>query len=308
MTIFNAENEGIASLLEQILTSEFRLSRVDGTHIIEPIRFGKDGSVFGNAHKNETNWDVIDGKFSFISSSGKPSTIFTSVSHCDGKIEMVGAFLLKENSGIFHKLELIKAPISDKQHPPSLTNFKLADKIKKYGWCIGDHTYGSPKVLESGSAKLSIGKFCSIAGNVVIILANHRIDTVTTYPFHALRKYWKGANTSGLSDHSSNGDITIGNDVWIGYGACIMSGVTIGDGAVIAANSLVNKDVPPYSVVGVTPAKIIRKRHSDEIISSLLTIKWWNWDDEVVDAHIPLLLDDAEKFVELVNSKRIKDK
>jgi acetyltransferase-like isoleucine patch superfamily enzyme len=121
---------------------------------------------------------------------------------------------------------------------------------------FGDFTYGTPTVFSWGEGTvLRVGRFCSIAGNVSIFLGgNHRSDWITTYPFGCLKYFNKKPGHP-----STNGDVVIGNDVWIGCNATILSGVKIGDGSVIAANSLVTKDVPDYSIVGGNPAKVIRK-------------------------------------------------
>lgn len=135
---------------------------------------------------------------------------------------------------------------------PRLTRSFLRNDVEKYGWTIGKHTYGKPRILERVS-KLSIGNFCSIGENCVISLGNHRLDAVSTYPFSTLKSWWP--NAAGLIDHDSKGDVLIGNDVWIGDGVFIGSGVTIGDGAVIAARSVVTRNVKQYSIVGGSPAK-----------------------------------------------------
>lgn len=131
----------------------------------------------------------------------------------------------------------------------------------------GKYTYGTPNVLwRNDDAKLTVGKFCSIASNVNIYLGgNHRQDWVSTYPFGHINKNIFD-NSDGSGHPSTKGDIVIGNDVWIGNNTTIMSGVTIGDGAVIANNSHVVKNVEPYSLVGGNPAKIIRYRFTPEQI------------------------------------------
>lgn len=136
--------------------------------------------------------------------------------------------------------------------------------------------------------KLIIGKFCSIACGAKFIFtsANHTLKSLSTYPFPLFFEEW-GLNKNDITDAWDNkGDIIIGNDVWIGYEAIIMQGVKIGDGAVIGTRSVVTKDVPPYTIVGGTPAKTIRKRFSDAIISDLLKIEWWNWSKERICQNI----------------------
>jgi len=161
---------------------------------------------------------------------------------------------------------------------------------------IGEYTYGTP-VVKSWDDKthLKIGKFCSIAGNVQILLGGeHRTDWITTYPFNTLFP-----EASHFTGHPrTKGDVEIGNDVWIGQKAIILSGVTIGNGAVIGAGSVVSKDVPAYTVVAGNPAKIIRYRFTEEQINKLEKIAWWNWSDEKIFEAIPFLLDDnIEEFL-----------
>jgi len=145
--------------------------------------------------------------------------------------------------------------------------------------------------------KLIIGKFCMIASDVTFIMngANHLTDTVSTYPFAVFGHGWEHAMDG--KQYPRKGDITIGNDVWIGYKATIMAGVRIGDGAIIAANATVTKDVAPYAIVGGNPAMEIRKRFSDDKISKLLDIKWWDWPIEKISEKVHLLTgNDVEKL------------
>ena len=127
--------------------------------------------------------------------------------------------------------------------------------------------------------KLIIGKFCSIACGAKFIFnsANHKLSSISTYPFPIFFEEW-GLNVKDITAAWDNkGDIAIGNDVWIGYEAVILSGVSIGDGAVIGTRAVVTKDVPPYTIVGGVPAKPIRKRFQREIVDAMLKIKWWDW-------------------------------
>ncbi len=137
--------------------------------------------------------------------------------------------------------------------------------------------------------KLIIGKFCMIASDVTFIMngANHLTDAISTYPFAIFGKGWEGAMEG--KDYPTKGDAVIGNDVWIGYNATIMPGVTIGDGAIIASNATVTKDVAPYAVVGGNPAQEIRKRFSDEEIERLLALKWWDWEVEKITRNVKCL-------------------
>ena len=142
---------------------------------------------------------------------------------------------------------------------------------------IGKYTYINKYCLIDKSTE-SIGRFCSIAYNVRIGLGSHPVDWISTHSFVYDKKY--GFNTKNR--FVSNEKTIVGNDVWIGANATILNGVTIGDGAIIGAHSLVTKDVEPYSIVVGVPAKVIRYRFDKDTIQKLLAIKWWNWQDDLI--------------------------
>lgn len=163
------------------------------------------------------------------------------------------------------------------------------------------YSYGPIKVSFADKCpyKLSVGKFSSIA-NLQVFLAHgdgHDCSFVSTFPFGL-----QLANIFQVENHSknSNGDVSIGNDVWIGANSTIMSGVTVGDGAVIAANSHVIKNVEPYSIVGGNPAQHIKYRFTPTQIEKLLKIKWWNWDDQKIQQFIHLIC--SNNVDEFINS------
>ena len=135
---------------------------------------------------------------------------------------------------------------------------------------------------------LKIGKFCSIACGAKFLFtsANHTMRSLSTYPFPIFFEEWDLSVNQITDAWDNKGDIVIGNDVWIGFEAVIMSGVTIGDGAIVGARAVVTKDVPPYTIVGGVPVKEIRKRFSDERISELLNLKWWDWPEEKIQKNI----------------------
>lgn len=137
--------------------------------------------------------------------------------------------------------------------------------------------------------KLIIGKFCQIASDVTFIMngANHLTDAVSTYPFAIFGHGWENAMDG--KTYPSRGNTVIGNDVWIGYGATIMAGVTVGDGAIIATKSVITRDVPPYTIVGGNPAREIRKRFSAEEIKRLQAMEWWDWPVDKITEHLSLL-------------------
>ena len=135
---------------------------------------------------------------------------------------------------------------------------------------------------------LRIGKFCSIACGAKFLFAsaNHTQASVSTYPFPIFFEEWDLDIGDVTSAWDHKGDIVIGNDVWIGYEAVVMAGVTIGDGAIIGARAVVTKDVPPYTIVGGVPARKIRRRFSDDVIARLQELKWWDWPAEQIQRNI----------------------
>ena len=179
----------------------------------------------------------------------------------------------------------------------------LADKFP--GQKIGPFSYGEMIVFRYGDsdANLEIGNYCSFAADVKIFLGGeHRTDWVSTYPFNALHPEF-----SHIEGHPrSKGDVRIGNDVWLGRGAVVLSGVTIGDGAAIGAYSVVTKDVPDYAIVGGNPAKLLKMRFPPEVIERLRAIQWWNWSPERVKRAVPYLQNsNIEEFIRLVNGGQL---
>ncbi len=136
--------------------------------------------------------------------------------------------------------------------------------------------------------KLKIGKFCSIACGAKFLFtsANHTLKSLSTYPFPIFFEEWQLDGKDICDAWDNKGDIVIGNDVWIGFEAVILSGVTIGDGAVIGSRAVVTKDVEPYTIVGGVPAKAIRKRFDEQTIEKLEKIGWWNWNEEQIRQNI----------------------
>ncbi len=175
---------------------------------------------------------------------------------------------------------------------------KDLDEFKKFE--IGDFTYGSPVILDWGEgATLKIGRFCSIAENVSIFLGgNHRMDWLSTYPFNKIKHFRKDAGH--IKGHpQTKGDVIIGHDVWIGWGAVIMSGVKIGNGAVVGAYAVVTKDIQPYEVVAGNPAKHIKFRFDENTIDILMKNEWWNLNENQIKELIPILCNN-----DIMNYKR----
>ncbi len=170
----------------------------------------------------------------------------------------------------------------------------------------GDYTYYDDAVDPTGfernnvlfnypefGDRLIIGKFCSIASGTKFIMgpANHRISSVTTYPFHVFGGLWSEQTPDHISQLPFKGDTVIGNDVWFGRECVVMPGIKIGDGAIVAAYSVVTRDVEPYSVVGGNPARFLKKRFGDELIELLLCLKWWDLEPAALAKLLPLLCD-----------------
>lgn len=168
---------------------------------------------------------------------------------------------------------------------------------------IGEYTYYDDPVDSKGfernvlyhypfmGDKLIIGRFCALATGVRFIMngANHKLDGPSAYPFSIFRTGWERV-TPSIEDLPFKGDTVVGNDVWIGYESLIMPGVHIGDGAIIAARSVVVSDVEPYTVVGGNPARTIRRRFEQDVVDELLDIAWWNWSAEVITANLEAIV------------------
>lgn len=167
---------------------------------------------------------------------------------------------------------------------------------------IGDFTYyDDPEfatdfhernvLYHYGPEKLRIGKFCSIATGVRFIMngANHRMSGLSTFPFPIMGGDWAG-HMGLLTDLPNAGDTVVGNDVWIGRGALIMPGTRIGDGCIVAADSVVTGAIPPYTIVGGNPARTIRRRFDDRQVERLLAARWWDWPLNVISANLDLIM------------------
>lgn len=185
----------------------------------------------------------------------------------------------------------------------SLSGLKKMERIT-----VGNATYGAINVLDfnpnTGSSYIKIGNFCSIAQDVTFLLGGgHKMDSVSTYPFEHY--------IEGMEESTDKGNIIVGDDVWIGYGVTILSGVHIGRGAVIGAEALVTKNIPPYAVVGGVPAKIIKYRFSDTEIKELMKINYSNLSLDVIKNNFNLFtnrvdIENIKKIVKLSKSSLAK--
>lgn len=199
--------------------------------------------------------------------------------------------------------------IMNAQTYPRTNDFQtiyLNTVIKSPNIIVGDYTIyndfvNDPTLFEKNNVlyhypinkdRLIIGKFCSIACGSKFLFnsANHTLKSLANYTFPLFFEEWGLDKKDVASAWDNKGDITIGNDVWIGYEAVIMSGVHIGDGAIIASRAIVTKDVPPYTIVGGTPAKEIRLRFDADTIAQLQKLQWWNWPIEKIRSNLPLIM------------------
>lgn len=185
---------------------------------------------------------------------------------------------------------------------------------------VGDYTYyddTDPTGFERTNVlfnwpefgdRLIIGKFCAIASGATFIMgsANHRMGSISTYPFNVFGGAWQEETPPHLSQLPFKGDTVVGNDVWLGRESVIMPGVNIGDGAIIAAYSVVTKDVPPYTIVGGNPAKQLKTRFDDEMIQLLQAVSWWNFEGEELTRFLPVLCDDNLESVRQTLRKMLR--
>ncbi len=185
--------------------------------------------------------------------------------------------------GLLHRLRRGRNPNNE-------TRVHLAKLARAHGFSIGAYSYGRPKVRfpESGR-RLTIGRYCSIADKVEILLGgDHRLDWASTYPFAAMPGLFPDARAPE-DYHASRGDVTIGHDVWLGSGCMILSGVTLGHGAAVAARAVVARDVPAYAVAAGNPARIVRRRFDEATVDALIAAAWWDRPHPEVTRLVPLL-------------------
>ncbi len=204
-------------------------------------------------------------------------------------------------------IQRIKRLIQSKAQHRSLQSFeRQQDNFRrKYPrYSLGTGTYGMPKVHddEEGTT-LRIGSFCSISSEVQIFLGkNHRIDWISSYPFPAFFEEAQQIKKFGVS----RGDVTIGSDVWLCANCIILSGVTIGHGAVIGAGALVSRDVAPYSIVAGNPARHVRWRFDESIRQNLLATKWWDWPETELRGIVEILCSDrVDDLLEYAKKRKI---
>ncbi len=205
-------------------------------------------------------------------------------------------------------------PSPDTRHPVAgVTRMGfLRNFITRPNIIVGDYTYyddpRGPEQFEQNVLyhfdfnhdRLVIGRFCSIAAEVRFIMngGNHATTWMTTYPFPIFGQRWELALPPSWPN---KGDTTVGHDVWLGYGALIMPGITIGNGAIIASASVVTRDVPAYAVVGGNPARVLRRRFDDATIARLEALRWWDWDARKIARNVAALCSSDVDALERAN-------
>ena len=200
----------------------------------------------------------------------------------------------------------------------------IRNVIKAPNISVGEYTYydseDHPELFEQTNVlfnypffgdKLIIGKFCQIAHGTTFMMgaASHRLGGATTYPFNVMGGVWREISTPHIEELPHKGDTVIGNDVWLGRNCTILPGVKIGNGAIVAACSVVTKDVAPYTVVGGNPARFLKKRFDDGTAALLEELRWWDLPPEELTEIIPVLCDTdmkraAEKLRAILAEKK----
>lgn len=167
---------------------------------------------------------------------------------------------------------------------------------------LGTFSYRGNDTKVLGPGPVKVGKFCSISSNVTFISWTHNANWITAFPFNSVKQSKDWPECKNINHPLFFGETIIGNDVWIGYGATIRGGIKIGDGAIIANNAVVTKDIEPYKIVGGVPAKVIKDRFSKEIVELLLKIKWWDWNIKKIRKHVNILCSEptVEKLKDLI--------
>ncbi|MEH3118999.1 MAG: CatB-related O-acetyltransferase [Methylorubrum populi] len=188
-------------------------------------------------------------------------------------------------------------PIPGQARVTFIRNLALPENVEVGAYTYYDDPAGPQAFLDAIlyhfpfiGDRLVIGKFCAIASGTRFLMngGNHRLDGLSTYPFPIFGGAWIGRHEKEL-DFPNRGDTVIGHDVWLGFRSTVMPGVSVGDGAVVAAHAVVAADVPPYAIVAGNPARVVRRRFSDEEAARLRAVAWWDWPIERITAHLPLI-------------------
>ena len=292
-----------------LLTQRYwRYGLVGSAPVCNALRFNPNGRISGYYSKNEHRWEIENSNLIIYDVYGNKSVFFDDIKSKlkDDGVEILGWY----KDDVEPKISM--APQLPTFQPRVFSQLRdsMMHLVSDHGYEVGDYSYGLVNAVDPQFGKMKIGKFCSIGPNFTAIIGNHDWRLVTSYPFiqidkvfNNIEEQWDLSEISDKEDHYSNGTTEIGNDVWVGKDVIVISGIKIGDGAVIAAGAVVTKDVPAYSIVGGNPAKLIRYRFSPEIINRLLNLRWWDWEKEKLSHFLPLLVShDIEKFLDAAES------
>lgn len=272
---------------KDLIMQRYWIFSLNDHEVAQYFRFKENGEIRGYRHPNESYWSIEDDNVYIYDKQKNKKTILTSFHQTDDLCLLEGFVI--DHPDIKFSFRSPNAFYKPQKFAPTKEHYPYLN--------IGDHTYGVPDIIDPNNDNIQIGKFCSIAIGSSIICGNHNMKFISSYPFKSIwNQQWRALDN--INDHVSKGKTIIGNDVWIGKSSFIIDGVTIGDGAIIAAGTVVTKDVPPYAVVAGNPGKIVKFRFNPIQIEQLLKIQWWNWDeDKIDDALLLMMSEDIDKFI-----------
>lgn len=286
----------VEALLRELIGSRrWRLYALHQPSQAQELWLAADGTVQGYNHPHERRWELREGHLSLLHEEGWTSVTFDTVAPQGSGLHLQGRHLLATDGPVLC-LDNLPAPFELPAPGPLRDAFRHA--IDHHGWRVGNFTYGLPEVVGPQFDRLEVGAYCSIGGRVTFVLGQHNHRFVSTFPFRLLPEPWTNVPHQ-VQDHVSRGPLLIGNDVWIGNDAVVMGGLGIGDGAIVGANAVVTRDVPPYAIVAGVPAKVIGFRFDPDVIARLLRLRWWSWPRARIDRMLPLMLqEDIHRFLD----------
>ena len=326
-----------------LISKAWRFERDDGGVIASSIKLSADGRIEGHSNSNDHRWNLDDGKISFFTEEGDVSCIFARGERsADNDLIFTGDYLLSRKQGVrhvlrevqeniyplrlaweakfeefFHKYRIfLRHPFQTRGVYPVGRDIVIPGRIRVESYASmpsggfyssGAYSYCAGQI----QPWFSVGRYCSLASNIQLMGNRHPIDRISTNPvsyddeYEEIAKEDFGVDYKIERFHSGGASFSIGNDVWIGEGVLLGRNVRLHDGAVVAARSIVTKDVPPYSVVAGAPATVRKLRFSEAIIEQLLALRWWDYNY----TDLPRAWSEPERFVgeltELVENSKI---